>query len=54
MASASRLLIRHPERARSVYEAWREEDGERPDPVSLAGWLGGADSRDDDGWVLRG
>lgn len=54
MASASRLLIHHPERARSVYEAWREEDGERPDPVSLAGWLGGADSRDDDGWVLRG
>ncbi|MET9129862.1 HEXXH motif domain-containing protein [Streptomyces antibioticus] len=37
---AARLLCRHPERARAVYEALGRATGRAPDPVRLAGWLG--------------
>ncbi|MEU5532310.1 HEXXH motif domain-containing protein [Streptomyces sp. NPDC020362] len=43
--TACRFLMRSPEWARAVRETLHEEHGQRPDPVTLAAWLGLATSR---------
>lgn len=40
--AASRFLLRSPEWARAIRDTLRAEYGQRPDPVALAAWLGGA------------
>jgi HEXXH motif-containing protein len=39
---ASRFLFRSPEWARAIRDTLQAEYGQRPDPVALAAWLGGA------------